>query len=219
MKTSYLIALLACFTLFVGCGGCGDLCPPDEKVGEIDLDEDTKAWLPYDGTETLIFSDQDGNELSITAINGKEESIDMACVKQICTEPDDFDPNSTCEFYDAESIRFTFGNLDNFLADIGCFSEVVRPESEEFYQVLNVTVSYGNAIGTGKLLTKTIPEQAITLADVNQDNPFTLIPSVTLNGQTYNEVLKSEDVNLTVYYSKSQGLVGFETDTETWNLK
>ncbi len=66
--------------------------------------EDTKGGLSYDGTETLIFSDQSGNELSITAINGKEESIDMACVKQICAEPDDFDPNSTCEFYNAESI-------------------------------------------------------------------------------------------------------------------
>jgi len=217
MKPLHLLALFAFFQLFVG---CGDLCPPDEKVGEIDLHDDTKAWMPYDGTETLIFSDQNGNEFSVTAINGKEESIDMACTKQICTEPDDFDPNSTCEFYDSEAIRFTFANLTNFVADILYHSEVVRGDAEEFYQALRISVSLGETnLGMGQLITKTIPEQTISPEQIGHDNPFTLIPSVELNGVIYNEVLKSEDISMTIYFSKSQGLVGFETDTETWNLK
>jgi len=217
MKTTSLLAFLFCFQLFVG---CGDLCPPDEKVGEIDLHEDTKAWMPYDGTETLIFSDQNGNELSVSAINGKEESIDRACTKQICTEPDDFDPNTTCEFYDAEAIRFTFGDLENFVADILYHSEVVRGDSEDFYQALRVAVSFGETrFGMGQLITKTLPAQTITPAQIGHDNPFSMMPSVELNGVIYNEVLISEDLNMTIYFSKSQGLVGFETGTETWNLK
>ena len=218
MKVTPIYTIL--FFLAASLSNCGDVCPPDEKVGEINLHADTKAWMPYDGSETLIFVNQEGDELEITAQNGKETSIDMACTKQICTEPDDFDPNSTCEFYDSEANRFVFSNMVNFTADILYFSEVVRPNSEEFYQSLRVALSYQEGFfGMGQLITKTIPEQNINPSEVGIEKPFSLEPSVTLNGKTYNNVLKSVDFSMTIYFSKSEGLVGFETADETWNLK
>ena len=213
----YSLFFLPVLILLAACGS--DLCPPDEKVGELNLHADTKAWMPYDGTETLTFVKSTGEEITVTALTGKEATTDRACTKQICTEPAQFDPPTSCEYYDSEAIRFVFGNRVDFVADILYFSEVLRPDEEEFYQALRVSVSGDGLIGMGQLVTKTIPDQTFDYADLGLTEPFALQPSVTLNGETSMEVLKSEDDLLTIYFSKSEGLVGFENSEGVWNLK
>lgn len=214
MKYSLILSVLI---FIAACGG--DLCPPDEKVGELDLHADTKAWMPYDGTETLTFVKSTGEETTVTALTGREVQTNQTCTKQVCTEPAQFDPPTSCEYYDTESVRFVFGNQVDFVADILYFTEVLRPDEAEFYQSLRVNVSGDGIIGMGQFVTKTIPEQPFDYDDLSIQEPFVLQSSVTLNGETYTDVLKSEDDLLTIYFNQAEGLVGFESSDGVWNLK
>jgi len=205
--------------LMTGCGGCGDVCPPDEKVGELELHTDVRDFISYSGSENLIFQNQNGDSLMLFSGNGKETSRDRLCVKDICTEPE-IKGNTTCEFFESETERFIFRNADQTaLLDFLAFSELIRPETELFRQTVRVSWNFRETLfGTGELVLKIIPDMQIDPSEFNVSVLFEPIGDLELNGKLYTDAFKAQDSQMNLYLNAEDGLIGFETSDEVWNL-
>ena len=220
MKTTYLFSIFLGVVLFASCGGCGDVCPPDEKVGELDLDQEVLDFIPYDGTERLVFKNQNGDSLLLFSDNGKEVSQDRLCIKEICTEPE-IKGETTCEYFESESHRFIFRNDEqDALMDFLVFSELIRSNTELFRQSIRLSWNFKSTLfATGERVLKIIPDTPVGDDEIDIQVEFEEIGAIELNGKTYSDVFKADDLVMDLYFNISEGLVGFETADEVWNLE
>ena len=196
-----------------------NVCPPDEKLGDLNLRTSTLEFNPYNGNEKLIFKNESGDSLTLLASEGKKVTQDQLCIRTICTEPK-IKGNSTCEYFDSEAHRFIFRDeAQSTLMDLLFSSEVYEENTQNFYSIMRVGFSTGIYIS-----------QATTVTDIQFSGNFqeseTIINqflleknSITLNGKEFTNVLAAEDDDLKYYYSKTQGLVGFQTPNTTWSLE
>jgi len=209
MKTNNIFALFLGFILFSGCGGCGDVCPPDEKVGELDLNQEVLDLIPYDGTERLVFKNQNGDSLVLFSENGKEISRDRLCVKEICTEPE-IKGETTCEFFESEAHRFIFRNEEqNALMDFLVYGELIRANTELFRQGFRLSWNFKSTLSAqGERVLKIIPDEPIGNDEINIQIEFELIGEIELNGEMYSEVFKANDSLMDLYFNSSLGRFG-----------
>ncbi len=195
-----------------------NVCPPDKKLGDLNLRSATLEFNPYVGNEKLIFKNGMGDSLTLFAPDGKKFSQDQLCIKTICTEPK-IKGNSTCEYFDSESFRFIFRDeAQTTLMDLLFSSEVYEENTQNFYSIMRVAFSTGNFISQASTITDiqfsgNFQESETTI------NQFLLEKnSITLNGKEFTNVLAAEEDSVKYYYSKTQGLVGFQTPDVTWHL-
>jgi len=196
-------------------------CPDDEKIGELELTSKSKSFIPYQGDQTLIFISETGEELSFKSHDGgiREENNKISIYKK-CTEFK-YDGDSTYQYFDSESIFAVYFSEDGTLViNIGLYTNILRPETETFYDKLVVDVTREGTIGRAEIVTDIRFEGDYEESEFNIDSPFEYVSSVTLNGVTYTDIYQSELFgDARIFYNKTQGLVGFITyESVTYNL-
>ena len=81
-----LIFIVATLALIINTSSCSR-CPKDEKLGEVNLQVASLNWLPYQGDETLVFINQDNEEIKFALSTGNdwnaktEMVVDIPCSK------------------------------------------------------------------------------------------------------------------------------------------
>lgn len=195
-----------------------NVCPPDKKLGDLDLRSATLEFNPYSGNEKLIFKNAVGDSLTLLAPDGKTETRDQLCIKTICTEPK-IKGNSTCEYFGSQTHRFIFrDDAQTTLMDLLFSSEIYEENTQNFYSMMRVGFSTGNYISQATTITD-IQFSGNFLESKTGINHFLMEKnSITLNGKEFNNVLAAEEDAAKFYYTKTQGLIGFQTPDATWNL-
>jgi len=214
----FLLPILSLLILTISFSCKKSVCPPDKKLGDLDLRSATLDFNPYDGNEKLIFKNAAGDSLTLQADAGKEINRDRLCVKTICTEPK-IKGNSTCEYFGSETHRFIFrDDAQTTLMDLLFFTEVYAEDSQDFYSMVRVAFSTGNYISQATKVTD-IQFSGNFQESETGINQFLLEKnSITLNGKEFTDALAAEEDAVKYYYTKTQGLVGFQTPDATWHL-
>lgn len=99
-KTSIAWVSLLLLCLLVGCG-----CPDDTPLGDLFLDDNMRAQVPYRGDEVLQFVSDGGDTLLLQSVTGLEEDSIHLNVAQQCAE-DLFDVQHL--FYHSNQWRLHF---------------------------------------------------------------------------------------------------------------
>ncbi len=194
-------------------------CPPSEQTGELALGSVAKAFFNYDGSETLVFLNDQGQEMRFMAPEGKFISSDELCYRTTCTEAE-FGSPSSCEFVAAESERYTFFNEDNTVViDLLLFSDVYDYGMDDFYDAFQAGFSFGNpSISAVHVLeprfTGTFEPETLEIIDVLEEQA-----SLTLLDKTFTDVLVFEEGTLGIYVKPNVGVVGFRTADNTWVIQ
>lgn len=214
MNRIFGILILLAPLLWIACG-----CPPDEKTGELVLSDAAKDFLDYDGSETLVFQNASGDQLSFTAIRGKEVSEDQLCYRTTCTEAK-FNSPSSCEYYAAESERFGFFSDDNnVVLDLLLYSDVYDYGTAEFYDAFQLAFSFGAPSITGHHIIEARFPGDFDISTLAITDFFRLESSVVLNGVTFNDILVYDENSLAVYIEPGKGIIGFKNAADTWTLQ
>lgn len=209
----WLLLLLAT----LGWNACS--CPDDEQKGELALSAASEDFLSYDGSEILVFKNSTGAELSFTAIRGKESAEDKLCYRTTCTEAK-YNSPSSCEFYLAESERFSFFSEDNSIVlDLLLYSDVYDYGTADFYDAFQLAFSSGTPSITGHHIigprfTGDFDVNSLAIMDF-----FTEEATLVLNGVSYTNILAYEDNALAVYIEPGKGVIGFKTLEDTWTIQ
>ncbi len=213
-KLPLLLLVFGLSVLLVGCGLFG--CPADERVGEISLDDDTEALIPYQGGETLTFLDTTGNSFSVFS-PGVQRNLNQLCLRVICTEQK-IGGRSSCEYVDSESRSYLYSS-DSILIELLFFTETFEPEAEEYVDLMRLTVSFGTASATEYRVIK----ERYSPARIPADDGFNSLQNVgtlELGGRTFNEVYTNPDAEfIQMYYTDAEGLVAFSANGLLWTVR
>lgn len=206
--------LLPLVALWQGCG-----CPPNERVGGVELAQETLEAVPYTGNEQLRFVDQAGEVLVLSAPLGLASQSTVLCVRKICTEKK-FDGKSTCEFFEGQARSMVFRDASqNFVLEVAMTTAVYGAYTRQFYDYFRVSLSALNYISQGGSITKVRFEGGVDMAQTEVQRHFVSLASVTLNGRVFTDVLAQESDQMKLYYSIPLGLLGFSTPENTWVLE
>lgn len=208
------LALVAATIFWQACN-----CPPSEQMGELALGNAAQSFLNYDGSETLVFRNDQGEEMRFMAPEGKLLTSDELCYRTTCTEAE-FGSPSSCEFVAADSERYTFFNEDNTVViDMLLYSDVYDYGTAEFYDAFQAGFSFGSPsiIAVHVLearFTGTFEPQTLELTDVLEEQA-----SLTLVDKTFMDVLVYEEGSLSIYMQPGVGVIGFRTADNTWVIQ
>ena len=211
------IFFLSLFAISLFCLGCN--CPDDEQKGELNLEQRTQDFVTYDGTETLVFVDETGATISLTAPRGMEVEMGKLCYRTTCTEAKYGSPSS-CDYYNTESRRFTYFSDDNqIVLDVLLYSDNYGYGMPEFYDALQVGYSNGTPGFLAQYLIKvrvegTIDPKKITLSDLFEERQ-----EIELNGKIFTDILLFEEGSLGLYFKEGQGVIGFKNTEHTWIIQ
>lgn len=213
MRSIFGILILFSPLLWTACG-----CPPDEKTGELALSDAARDFLNYDGSETLVFKNASAAEIRFTTIRGKEVKEDQLCYRTTCTEAK-FNSPSSCEYYAAESVRFSFFSEDNnVVLDLLLYSDVYDYGTAEFYDAFQLGFSFGTPSILGHHIIEARFSGDFDIGTLGITDFFRPEASIVLNGEIYNDILVYEENSLAVYIEQGRGIVGFKSAEETWTL-
>jgi hypothetical protein len=194
-------------------------CPPNEKVGELSLTEAAQLFLPYDGSEVLTFMDEAGTSLQLTAPDGRKVEENQLCTRTTCTEAKYGSPSS-CEYYAAESRRYTFTSSDQSLViDLLLYTEVYQRSEVTFYDALQAAFSFGTPSIVGHHLIEGRFSGEINLLNISLTDFFTLEENLMINGQPFEDVLRYEEGDLALYLKEGVGIVGFKNGAHSWVIQ
>lgn len=212
-KTFWLLLVFA----VISWNACS--CPPDEQKGELTLSQSANDFLNYDGSEILVFQNSTGSELSFTAIRGKESAEDKLCYRTTCTEAK-YNSPSSCEFYLAESERFSFfSEDDSIVLDLLLYSDVYDYGTADFYDAFQLGFSSGTPSITGHHIIGPRFTGDFDVNTLGEVDFFITEETVELNGKAYTDILVYEESSLAVYIEPGNGVIGFKTLEDTWTIQ
>lgn len=197
---------------------CTRNCPEDVKIGEIKLTEESLNFFPYETNPVLVFKDETGEELQFTS-QGSVLEVNRIAIYKTCTEFK-YDGQSTYEYFEGEFKGIVFFDTNNqFSLDLRIFNNTLRPETELFYDKLQVAVTRTGTIGRGEIITAVHYNESHDEAEFNIDSPLEFLSEKVLNTVTYTHVYASEVFDgRQIFYTKEQGVVGFTFNGHTYNL-
>lgn len=213
-----IIVFIAVIFILFSINSCTNNCPDDVKIGTINLAEQSLEFFPYEERPVLFFKDETGEELIFTTV-GIFSEVNRIAIYKICTEFK-YDGQSTYEYFEGKTKGVVFfDSQNNYALNYGLFTNTLRPEKELFYDKLIVDVTSTGAIGRGELITAVRFNESYDEAEFNLDSPVEFIAEKTLNNTTYTEVYQTEVYDgRQVFFTKTQGIVGFTHNGHIYNL-
>ncbi len=142
------------FILQLGCKKT-ETCPPDESIGTVQLMEQSKAFMPYDGISTLIFVDSAFLDTAfLKSESGLRRSQARTFVETFCEEG-----NTRASYYlSAEHMAVNYFDTDTarrfrIIADLGIAEDEFNKKSTRdnyvIYDLLKLTVHRANPSASG----------------------------------------------------------------------
>lgn len=210
----YPVVVVFAVLVFSGCSNIA-VCPPDKQLGTVNFGNNTVAQIPYARAGTIQQTYRTANGNTITLSANAMASSSRLCVNQ-CTEPlQPITPNSTCEYLASESLSYVFrDNNSTIVIDILYDQEPYANSGGDYIDLLRVASKYAitdQSFSETLDLSRTIVGTASRLL-----NPTT---TQVLNGTSFNNVFVAEDSVRTLYYSTTQGLVGFTHAGQLYSLQ
>lgn len=99
-------------------------CEPDINLGKLDLAEESKLFIPYNGNETLVFEDNNGDRHQLTSMKGLELLSTETIVRTICYH-DFLDQQNL--FYETQREQIAFFDANDkqiFDVDLLTYAEI-----------------------------------------------------------------------------------------------
>ncbi|MEZ4987507.1 MAG: hypothetical protein R2795_21085 [Saprospiraceae bacterium] len=194
-------------------------CPPDEQTGTLALGQTAQDFLPYTGNETLVFVNENGEQETFSLPRGGEFSEDKLCYRTTCTEAK-YNSPSSCEYYLADSRRFTFFSTDNTtVLDLLVYSDVYDYGKADFYDAFQI----GYSTSSSNVVAHHVIEPRFTgifdIITLSLSDLMTSKSEITLNGRPLTNVLCFEEGNTAVYVQPGVGVVGYKDASHTWVLQ
>jgi hypothetical protein len=209
-------------------------CPPDQILGSLALETDSKRFLPYSGIMHLEFTDDSGHVAYLEDLNGLISDSSHTIIENICLEDElrsdkyFISEHKTINFFDLDTSRKfrVIGNLTILEDNHSKSSTVADPV---IFDELKLTVHRSNPSKSGAVATiEYITNDRGNFARFSdstklKNETVTFIPSVTINSYTYDnvfEVHKKENKDSVYFYFKpDNGVVAFrDLNNKWWNL-
>ncbi|MBK9108797.1 MAG: hypothetical protein IPM92_10640 [Saprospiraceae bacterium] len=209
-----------------------DECPPDEILGNLSLDVNSVAYLPYNNIRFLEFVDA-GAQNTATLYDPQSLIRDTSrtIVENICIEEE----MRADRYYLAEHLTINYYDLDTsrklrIIGNIGIVEDGLAKTSEPLdpvlYDELKLTVHRTNPSVSGAVASISFVASnrgnTARFSDtlLSKQNRYLLIPSVQINDSVYSDVYEYRNRDSIYFYFKpSVGIVAFRTiDNKWWNL-
>ncbi|MGK7396095.1 MAG: hypothetical protein ACNS62_16075 [Candidatus Cyclobacteriaceae bacterium M3_2C_046] len=198
---------------------CDDKCGQDIKLGELELADVTKEFLPYAGDETLVFEDQAGNKHTLRSKEGRKIEDFRLIVNTLCRgniEKVSLDDQQIYYQIQREQIAFEdlSGNQVYYVELTTGFEQASQIDSLALYDMLSVyPLMEGNALGNINIMTL---ERLNTVSSSHKQgflNHSTFIGDTTLFGRDFKEVYESNPWEGRItYYNRTKGVIALITD-------
>ena len=191
-------------------------CGPSISLGSFFLAEESKAFVPYTGNETLIFEDQDGGIHRLTAPNGKEIFSSNLTIRELCLNGI-FDVQTEYFESDREQVAF-YDSLNNFIfyTDL-----IVRAQPID---TMGTVAIYDYLAVDGNLNSASL--RTLEIVTLERENTSTqtssqMIGDTVLYGQNFEQVYQSNPGGeASFFYNVAEGVVALKVDEENyWVLR
>lgn len=127
-------------------------CPPNEKVGEISLSDNSLKFLPYTNKSVLVFKDQNGQELKFVSEDGITINKQELAVKDICSELK-YDGRTAYEYFEGQYKYIHFlSKPEGYSFTLSIYTEVLKKEEKSFYDRLLLDLSGIGYLGRGEMV-------------------------------------------------------------------
>lgn len=202
MKKSILLILLTSLSLLA----CKDRCE-SEKIGSVDLLENSKNFLPYADGDTLVFESVDGKQLSFVVDTLQEKG--WICVNYLCELTADPFQQVPCEYYEAEGLRNVLRSTnDSLIIDMILAVENYEEESTLFYDLFGMHFSGIGGLSSGyHIVEAQFSEPILNSENVFFDPFLETINSIEIEGQTFTDVLRTEEGSSELFYKYGEGIL------------
>jgi uncharacterized protein YrzB (UPF0473 family) len=217
MKTH--IIKLSALLLSISLSSCE--CEPSVLLGEVYLTETSLDSFPYNGNETLIFINQDGEETKFYGENSIETKPRTITAKIICSNGV-FDYSD--EYYESEMETVTFLDQDGiqrFYADlkVGIDEPTFGTDDILFFDYLNIHSTNNNDFNFGQIFL--IVDERGNQVDVDQqffhDSYSKFIGDTILYEKSFEDIYQSTDDHKTsVFFNYSEGIVAYSITDSTY---
>ena len=200
--------------------GCRKNCE-SEQVGEINLNDTSKKYTPYQNSETLTFVNEQGQEIVFT--NEVVEESYRICTQFLCENTSDPFDQTPCEYYQAQGIRnlLRTNSIDTLLIEMVVSTENYESESTLFYDLFSVHMSKIGPLTRGQF----IPHIGFTNPVLNEANtiitdPMIEVDEIELMGEIYTNVIYTDYGELgdqhAIYIKKEVGIIFILLDGVLW---
>ncbi len=204
--------------VFLLTSGCD--CEKDIEVGRFQLTEASTRFIPYEGTETLVFEDQDGQRYSLTSTEGRVAADRSLPVRELCSEGF-FDNQSAVYRTQYEEVVFATANDEaRITAQLRTQAEnAERLEDIAVYDLLTVQVGTEGFGGTLNLLVMEKQNQ-VSAAQRAMLNLAHFVGDTTLYGREFPDVYRSESGSGKLFYNTQAGVLAIvRSDSAHWVLR
>ncbi|MEM6263094.1 MAG: hypothetical protein AAGI38_11345 [Bacteroidota bacterium] len=200
--------------LVIGCE-----CGPSTKLGEIDLAPVSREMVPYTGTETLVFIDQDSMMHQLRSLTGWEEKevnmqVRVQCEEGFLDVQADYYKTQIAEisFIDASGGPAFYCALSTFFEDAPNLDDIA------IYDDLNVYSGLlGNYYGDISILAS---EQQGVVSSAHKEEVLQhslFIGDTTLYNRNFQEVYQTiNGGERAIFYNRYEGVVAFKIDEEAF---
>jgi hypothetical protein len=204
MKLFFLLPLISSIIL-------GSCCFSKKNLGKLLLSDEEKAYVTYTGNETLIFKNQNNEDLTLVGNGRKNEFI-----------KENTSAKESCEFYEVEFNETTFKSENTGLI----FSfQIAAAQYPLGNTIPFITIKTYYLSNTMNEIYHYFPTPINSMCE-KQSDFFTCNNTLLINNTEYINVYKliyeyeidSNSIK-TIYYSKEHGLLQFETSSGVvWKL-
>lgn len=215
-KKLFFFIIAYCICCFIACKK--DRCD-STKVGESQLDIESKRFVPYEMDEVITFMNSQGETMQFT-VSRELSTSNRSCVKYLCEAfADPFQP-TPCEYYETESVRNILrSDNDSILIDILVSIENYEEESTLFYEIFSIYMSEIGSLADGKFVSHVqFDTPVFDINEVNIQNLLIEKSEIELLGQTFSDVLQTKEAENMVFYKKDVGMIALKLDGDIWLL-
>lgn len=202
-------------------------CPSDVRLGDLQLQPSTKAFIPYKGGETLVFVSDAGEEISFEIprardINEPQELI----VENTCSKGSFLFPKSTNVYYEAE--RFSLYTASDetqtrtLLLSALIYNDRFGDRTDTLlYELISVTAQFDEEVASFQFLSSDRGNPQVLIEHPDGFDSFHAVGDTTLLDRPFEEVRRNipftSDDSM-VFYNAKKGIIGIKTRTRFWVL-
>ncbi len=227
MKVHHLIFITT--VLFAFSSSCARRCPDDIDLGNVNLSTASLDFLPASQkTATMTFVNAGGQTLVFNASAGGGESRFPYSVETLCERGDFLDKTVQTADFQAQAFHYDFkttGNTYTMNIDL-------MPQNTGTYGSRNDTIFYETFAVWGQKLTDPTRVGSLTVLTHERGNDNKISATLRENTNHYqivaDTVLLGRHIQqafvpandgkqaLFIFYTKTNGIEAFTTDTEVW---
>ena len=228
MSASYksLIPLIAIAVFIINISSCSR-CPKDEKLGEVNLQPSSHSWLPYQGGETLVFINQDNEEIKFVLSTGNNWDAKTEMVVDVpCSKGSFLFPKDQKLYYDRETYQL-YPNTGqdqrySLIYHLRVYQVDDLPGQDTLLvDYLEASAQFNTYVANIFTVTDARDNPELTVEMLGDISNIRFIGDTTLMGKVFPNVhtnLRTSGSNTQVYFSPNQGFVGVATPENIWVL-